>query len=325
MHEALARGRSRPRLRGECLGHRAADLGRRGRPARSLPVEGHGPVGRSAACDARRRSGRSRPALPRPATGPPPPWIAWPRPRAKRRGRRGGQWRRAAGGRDRRRPPGGHPVLHLALKWPAAEVPAEDRDWVRYYLAYLHYKAGDLAEAAAAAEDLARQDPRHPQARRAAKIALAACTLLFNQAATAPQRRAAGQRMTATAEFIVRHWQDEPEAELIAGQAAWSAWVEAWRGPSERRPPPAEMDLLLDRARQLLTAGVQPARQRRRRTARSAPRPPCWPRCWRWPRSSFPPGTPTRPWPGWKTPKIGPRTWADAGRAAMPPELAEET
>ena len=77
----------------------------------------------------------------------------------------------------------------LALQWPADEVPAEDRSWVRYYLAYLHYKAGDLAEAAATAEELARQDPRHPQAQRAAKIALAACTMLFNQAATAPQQR----------------------------------------------------------------------------------------------------------------------------------------
>ena len=66
-----------------------------------------------------------------------------------------------------------------ALKYPAAEVPADQRDWVRYYLAYLHYKAGDFPEAATLAEELAREDPRRPQARRATRIALAAATALL--------------------------------------------------------------------------------------------------------------------------------------------------
>ena len=213
----------------------------------------------------------------------------------------------------------------LALQWPAAEVAAEDRYWVRYYLAYLHYKAGDLAEAAAAAEDLARQDPRHPQAQRAAKIALAACTLLFNQAATAPQRRAAGQRMTAAAKFIVRHWQDEPEAELIVGQAAWSAWVEAWRGPLQRRPPPAEMDLLLDRARQLLTAGVQPARHAAAADGKIPPSPALLAAVLALAEIELSAGHADEAVAWLEDAKIGPRTWVGAGRAAMPPELAEET
>ena len=149
----------------------------------------------------------------------------------------------------------------LALRWPAAKIPAEDRDWVRYYLAYLHYKAGDFREAATSGEELARQDPRPPQARRAAKIALAAYASLFNQAASGPQRRADGQRMLAIAEFIVRQWQDEPEAELIVGRAAWTAWIEAWRVPPDQRPPPPELDALLERARRLLTAGIESIRQ----------------------------------------------------------------
>ena len=130
--------------------------------------------------------------------------------------------------------------------------------------------------------------------------------------------------MTATAEFIVRHWQDEPEAELIAGQAAWSAWVEAWRGPWERRPPPAEMDLLLDRARQLLTAGVRPAR-RAAADGTIHPSPALLAAVLALAEIELSAGHADEAVAWLEDAKIGPRTWAGAGRAAIPPALAEES
>jgi hypothetical protein len=213
----------------------------------------------------------------------------------------------------------------LALKSPAAEVPVDERDAVRSCLAYLHYKAGDWPEAAALAEELARQDPSPPQARRAARIALAARTALLNQAAAGPQRRAAAGRMTAAAEFIVQHWPDEPEAALIAGQAAWSAWVAAWRGSASRRPPAAELDLLLDRARQLLTAAVQPARHAAGPEGKVPPSPAVLAAVLALAEIELSAGHADEAVAWLEDPKIGPRKWADRRGAAIPLELAEET
>jgi hypothetical protein len=181
----------------------------------------------------------------------------------------------------------------LALQLPAGDRSDDDLGWIRYDLAYLHFKAGDLDEAAATGADLARLMPEHPQARLGARIALAAHAALLNQADTERARRAAREQLLAIADLIVRRWEGEPEAveawmvllenavadgrleragdclqhipaafkrrsegELLLGRAAWSAWLAAWRLPQPQRPPQPELDKLLARARQLLSDGL---------------------------------------------------------------------
>ncbi len=213
----------------------------------------------------------------------------------------------------------------LALACPAAEVSAEDRDWVRYCLAYVHYKAGHFRQSAALAEELARQDPARSQARRAANIALAACTSLFDQEAAGPQRRADGQRMDALAAFIVAHWRDEPEAELIAGRAAWLAWIAAWRGPPASRPSPPELELLLDRARQSLASGVEPVRKSATAGSKPALSPVLLASVLALAQIELCAGHPDEAVAWLEDPAIGPLKLADAQAGTMPPELAEET
>ena len=186
----------------------------------------------------------------------------------------------------------------LAMKLRPDDLPAGEVNSIRYCLAYLHYRAGDLGKAASLGEELARDYPEHPQARQAAKIALAARAALFNDAPNDQQRRARRDQLLAIADTITRHWEGEPEAaeawtvliqaavadgrldqageylqhipaaagqrgeaETIVGQASWTAWVDAWRLPPSARPPRPELDRLLDQARQLLTSGIGRLRQ----------------------------------------------------------------
>ena len=186
----------------------------------------------------------------------------------------------------------------LAMKLRPDDLPAEEVNSIRYCLAYLHYKGGDLGMAASLGEELARRYPEHPQARQAARIALAVRAALFNDARTDQDRRARRNQLLAVADTITRHWEGEPEAaeawmvrvqaavaagrpdqageylqhiptaasrrgeaELIVGQAFWTAWVEDWRLPPSSRPPQPELDRLLDQARQLFTSGIGRLRQ----------------------------------------------------------------
>ena len=181
----------------------------------------------------------------------------------------------------------------LAMKLRPDDLPAGELNSIRYCLAYLHYKAGDLDMAASLGEELARGYPDHPQARQAARIALAARAALFNDARSDRQRRVRGNQLLAVADTIIRHWEGEPEAaeawmvrvqaavaasrlelageylqhlpnaairrgeaELLLGHASWTAWLDAWRLPPSSRPPQPELDQLLDQARQLLTSGI---------------------------------------------------------------------
>jgi hypothetical protein len=186
----------------------------------------------------------------------------------------------------------------LALKLRPGDLPAGEVNSIRYCLAYLHYKGGDLGKAASLSEELARGYPEHPQARQAARIALAARAALFNDARTDQDRRTRRAQLLAVADTITRHWEGEPEAaeawmvriqaavadgrldqageylqhipaaasqrgevELVVGQASWTAWVEAWRLPPSARPPQPELDRRLNQARQLLTSGIGRLRQ----------------------------------------------------------------
>ena len=111
----------------------------------------------------------------------------------------------------------------LAMQLRPDDLPAEEVNSIRYCLAYLHYKGGDLRKAASLGEELAQRYPEHPQARQAAKIALAAQAALFNDAPSdqAPTRPA--NRMLAVADTITRQWEGEPEA------------AEAWMVPHPSR------------------------------------------------------------------------------------------
>ncbi len=213
----------------------------------------------------------------------------------------------------------------LALGSPASEVPAADRQWLRYCLAYLRYRAGDLCEAATGADALAREDPRGPQARPAAKVALAAYTALLNQAASSQQRRADGDQMLAAAEFIVGQWQDEPDAELIVGQAAWAAWLEAWRLPQSDRPPPAKLDALLERARQMLTAGVGQISDAADAGGKIAVSPALLASVLALAQIELSAGQADKAVAWLEDAKTGAQTLAEARPAAVLPELAEET
>ena len=67
---------------------------------------------------------------------------------------------------------------HQALEGPSA-VAGEQRDLLRYYLAFLHYDAGEFEESAAEAESLLQSADLSPAARQAARIGLAAREALF--------------------------------------------------------------------------------------------------------------------------------------------------
>ena len=87
---------------------------------------------------------------------------------------------------------------------------------VRYYLAYLHYAAGELDEAATLGEALAQASSDSPAARQAARIGLAAREALL-RGATDQSRPTAVERLQALAEKIIERWGNRAEADDARG------------------------------------------------------------------------------------------------------------
>jgi tetratricopeptide (TPR) repeat protein len=185
----------------------------------------------------------------------------------------------------------------LALHLAPPEAPAEDVSEVRYYLAYLCFTAGDMEEAAVLGEFLAGHAGDGAAGREGGKIALAAYDDLFRHAPPGEERRLARQRLLRLAESVAKRWSthseaddarivlleaalddgrldqarqcldaisiDSPrrgEAEMGLGHALWVAYRRALRLPDAQRPSKDELGKMAAQAEQLLTSGIQRAR-----------------------------------------------------------------
>ncbi len=186
----------------------------------------------------------------------------------------------------------------LAERLADASVPLEERNLVRYHLAYLYYVSGELYDAAVLGEHLARRHSTSNAARQAARIALACYVRLLNEAGDAATKAFARRRVVDLGEFAAARWPGDPEAEesyltlirvvladgdlaaahgylaelpensprrgegeLIIGQALWADYVRSAVLPAEERPAQEDLDRLVTRAREALEGGV--ARMRR--------------------------------------------------------------
>ncbi|NLE39048.1 MAG: hypothetical protein GX621_13580 [Pirellulaceae bacterium] len=183
----------------------------------------------------------------------------------------------------------------MALDMATSDASDEELNLLRNYLAYLHWKNGDLYEAAVLGAFLADRYPASPVARPAAQIAMLAYADLYSQSPPGPVKEFARGRMLATAERIVERWptsaeagdtwltliqqaamvdrdidaamthlervpQDSPQrgrAEVIVGDALWTEWIRAMQADPVDRPDSKELDELLDRAETLLASGVK--------------------------------------------------------------------
>lgn len=169
---------------------------------------------------------------------------------------------------------------------------------IRYYLTYLHYLSGDLYDAAVLGEFLAKKYSDSAGARPGAKIAMAAWVKLRADIPRDADRSFETTRLTSLAQYIASRWaggaeaedamvmlirsavadQDpakardhlgqlpagsakRPEAEVLVGQALWSAYLRAGRLPEGQRPKQEELDTMVAQAKELLEKGVEGMRK----------------------------------------------------------------
>ncbi|MCS7306874.1 MAG: hypothetical protein NZ602_17415 [Thermoguttaceae bacterium] len=174
----------------------------------------------------------------------------------------------------------------------------DELNMLRYYLAYLNYLSDNLYEAAILGEFLARKYPTSGGARPGAKIALACWLKLRSDLPKDADRSFETARMTDLAEYIAGRWKDapeaeeaivmllrsavadqdpkkaleylnrlpagsgkRPEAEVLIGQALWSAYVRGARLPENERPPQQELDQMRQQAQQYLEQGIEGLRK----------------------------------------------------------------
>ncbi len=186
----------------------------------------------------------------------------------------------------------------MALGMISSKTSVEDINVVRYYLAYLHWTAGDAYRAAVLGEFLATRYPQSVGARQGAKIAMAAYAKLFNRAEIgSPTRQFANARMVKVADYITRRWPDgseagdawmmllrtavmggslqeasgflakvpaassrRGEAELMVGRAYWADYLRCLRLEEESRPEADVMAENMAAAKKLLGAGIEHSR-----------------------------------------------------------------
>lgn len=180
----------------------------------------------------------------------------------------------------------------MAIRMKTPDVEVDELNVIRYYLAYLHWMAGDVPEAAVMGEFLARRYSDGVGARQGARIALAAWVALYNEARPG-DRQFESKRMAEIAEYITGRWAGEPEAdeawmmlirtalsegdlpkaqqymenvspdsprrgevELMTGQKLWGAYLEASRKQGADRPAQEQLDKMVQQARQTLQDGI---------------------------------------------------------------------
>jgi len=191
-------------------------------------------------------------------------------------------------------------ALQLAAGLPAERRKEilDELNTLRYYLAYLSYLSDDLYEAAILGEFLARKYPNSGGARPGAKIALACWVKLRSSLPKDADRQLETARMTSLAEYIAGRWAGapeaeeamvmllrsavadqepqraleylnrlpadspkRPEAEVLIGQAIWSAYVRTARLPEDERPKQDELDQMRQQAQQYLERGIEGLRK----------------------------------------------------------------
>jgi len=182
--------------------------------------------------------------------------------------------------------------FRMAWEKKPSDLPAHERDRIRYYLAYLHWKSDELHEAAVLGEHLARHSAETARGLEGAQIALAARATLFNDAPPRNREREA-RHMAEIAAYVADRWAGEPAAEdarimliraaalhrrtqetldhlakipgdsprrgaaeLLTGQALWSSYLQAGRLPEDQRPKQAELDEMAAQARKTLEDAI---------------------------------------------------------------------
>jgi tetratricopeptide (TPR) repeat protein len=183
--------------------------------------------------------------------------------------------------------------FRFALAHAPDSAKIDDLNTIRYCLAYLYWVAEDYYDAAVLGEFLARRHPECAQAQRGAEIAMKAYARLCGESVRDDDRQFEAAQMTAMADFITKRWPkssvadeawmaqiqiamskhdsakalgcleriaaDSPrrgDAELMAGQALWRAYLEAVRLPEAQQPTKAEMSKTISTARKLLEDAV---------------------------------------------------------------------
>ncbi len=189
-------------------------------------------------------------------------------------------------------------ALALAEKGPTKDRPdAEQVNTARHYLCYLCWEAEQYYDAVVLGDYLAQHAPDTAEGRQGAKIALAAYIRLYGDSKDT-DKSFETEKIRQTAEYMLKHWPAEAEAEdaalallnfaitdrrlddalgylnripadsprraqsdLYAGQALWAAYLKASQAPAEQRPPQAELDRFKTQARQVLQEGVERIKQ----------------------------------------------------------------
>ena len=257
-------------------------------------------------------------------------------------------------------------ALALAGKGPVKDRPGDQElNTARYYLCFLCYEMGEFYDAAVLGEFLAHHAVAKPaegdapagkpetalaagagdgknmapevMRREGAKIALTSYMRLYGESKQA-DKSFESAKIRDTAEYMLKHWPTEAEAEdaalallnfaiadrrlddamgylekipansprrgqweLYAGQVLWEAYLRAARAPADQRPPQEELDRYKSQARQGAQGGSR-ARSRKR-PSRIPPSPvPCS----RWPSSISTPGKGPPPSPPWRIPSSAP-------------------
>ncbi len=188
--------------------------------------------------------------------------------------------------------------LRFALAHPSGEAKIDELNTIRYRLAYLDWIIGEYYDAAVLGEFLAKRYTDRPEGLQGAKIVLAAYTALLQDLPPGADRRFGTGRIADIARFAAEHWPkdtladdarltliriavadnapqkaldflqrisvDSPRrgnAELLAGQALWRAYLKAARLPKQQQPTTAKMAEMISNARQMLTDGVERLRK----------------------------------------------------------------
>jgi hypothetical protein len=183
--------------------------------------------------------------------------------------------------------------FRFALAHSPGEAKIDDRNAIRYCLAYLDWAAEDYYDAAVLGEFLARRYSDGTHAQRGAEIAMMAYARLCGEIVAGDDRKFETGRMMAIADFITHRWPNTPvadgarmlqirtamakkdtakaldclariaddsprrgDAELIAGEGLWNVFFEAAGLPEEQQPTKDAMTKTLSTARKLLEEGL---------------------------------------------------------------------
>jgi cellulose synthase operon protein C len=145
--------------------------------------------------------------------------------------------------------------FRIALTLANADMPTEDINLVRLYLAHLFFLRGDYFDSGVLSEFVARRFPADNASREASKIALAAYAQLYAQA-PAEERQFETRQLKAWADYIIRQWPDQAVAAdawnalipFVAQEGEFSRMVAGLERIPETSPQRGELELKVGRA-----------------------------------------------------------------------------